>query len=284
MIKKFFIFKEAIGANNTKLQKLVDEANNLLKKIYDNKLEDDITYRKNNIIYYVNAPSIIKYENGLITINYEDENEENEILEITKDKEKSVISRLNFFIDLFNNSLIIGLKLNNPKYQVLVDKANNLLSQLYEKYGDNLIIFEIIRNDAFEYSKFKPLKFENGNIIIEFENSNNETDGEFIETNYESEKEVINILNKWISIFKNNLVKNKPYYYNKIGDLVTELNYLIKTADITIYMDGESITYNFVNYDYGKFLNFKFYENGRLQNKKYSIENVHIIILLDEIN
>jgi hypothetical protein len=279
MIKKFYLFKEAIGSNNPKIQKLVDEANSLLKKLYDNKLEDDVKYSENNTRYCVNVPVTIKYENDLITLEYE--TIDNEILETSKEKIKSTITRLNFFIKVFNDTINKELKLNNPKYQVLVDKANSLLSKIYEKYGDDAEVYFISRNEAQVYSDFKPLKYENGVIDIDYADGGGAT----IETNYEDDKTITSILNKWISIFEVSLKENKPYFYDKIDELVTELNNLIKLGNYKITINDQNTypTYLDVVYKYGKSLKIIFLENGRESGSNYNIEKFGIYTLQTEV-
>ena len=65
MIKKFFIFKEALDEKNTnspKLQKLVDEANSLLTQIY-NKHFELVLYNwiddKTNTLYHERRSPIL---------------------------------------------------------------------------------------------------------------------------------------------------------------------------------------------------------------------------------
>ena len=121
---------------------------------------------------------------------------------------------------------------NSPKLQKLVDEANSLLTQIYNKHGEGAHIES-------EYVVFQvdPIIYINGVITIEYGTGYNykkDREKEVYSLEYESEKEIISSLKSWIKLFKKNVFneseEGRNKYFNKIKDLVEQLNILIRIA------------------------------------------------------
>jgi hypothetical protein len=149
--------------------------------------------------------------------------------------------------------------------QKLVDNINKLLIKIFKENGNNAEIY--YKNNS--YLNFKPLVIEN-NIITFNYLLNNVLTKEELEINKENEKNIIKVLNKWILILRTNVKENKSFLYEKIDELVIQLNYLIEFAysstlmsdeklKIAITYNGKYRYYNHIEYDYSRSLIFKFY-------------------------
>lgn len=176
---------------------------------------------------------------------------------------------------------------NSPKLQKLVDEANNLLTQIYNKHGEGAHIES-------EYAVFQvdPITYINGVITIEYGTGYNykkDREKEVYSLEYESEKEIISSLKSWIKLFKKNVFneseEGKTKFYNKIKDLVEQLNILIKIGydeygyKIGIY-DTQSTwqeeqSYKELIHDYGKrlIIQYKISSKITVQQKEYDLQN-----------
>jgi hypothetical protein len=178
MIKKFFLFKEAIGTSNTKLQKLVDEANNLLTQIYD-KLGEGANIEDENMAYQVNP---ITYINGVITIEYGTgynykKDREREIYSLEYDSEKEIISSLKNWIKLFKKNVFNNSQEGKAKFcnkiKDLVEQLNILIKIGYDKHGYKIGIYDT-QSTWQEEEKYEPLEYNDGkSLIIKYSKTTN---------------------------------------------------------------------------------------------------------------
>jgi|GEM_PF-3474293 len=179
-----------------------------------------------------------------------------------------------------------SISINNPTIKKLVDEANSLLTQIYNKFGEGANI-----EDTNMSYHVNPITYINGVITIDYGTGYNykkDREKEIYSLEYNSEKEIISSLKSWIKLFKKNIFNNsqegKVKFYNKIKDLVEQLNILIKIGydkygyKIGIY-DTQSTweeeeEYEPLQYDYGKSLIINYSKTtNKNQIKDYNLQN-----------
>ena len=166
MIKKFFIFKEAITSNNPKLQKLVDEANSLLIQIH-NKHGEGAHIESENAVFQVDP---ITYVNGIITIEYGtgfhyQKDRDKEIFEVGYDSEKDIVYSLKSWIKLFKKQIFNkseeGKNKIYNKLKNLVEQFNILVNIAYDEYGYKISICD--KTSSWEEEcEYSPIIYEFG--------------------------------------------------------------------------------------------------------------------------
>jgi len=214
MIKKFYLFKEAIGSNNPKIQKLVDEANNLLTQIYD-KLGEGANIDSEHVGFQVDP---ITYINGVITIEYGTgfnykKDREKEVYSLEYDSEKEIISSLKSWIKLFKKNVFNNSEEGRNKFfnkiKGLSEELDVLFKIGYDKYGIRISIYDTQSTWQEEYI-YKDIIHDYGKrlILIYSTNSTNRKKEYDLQKSSTSElEEIISELEDLIKQYKKFLRK-----------------------------------------------------------------------------
>ena len=214
MIKKFYLFKEAIGSNNPKIQKLVDEANNLLTQIYD-KFGEGANIDSEHAAFQVDP---ITYINGVITIEYGTgfnykKDREKEVYSLEYDSEKEIISSLKSWIKLFKKNVFNNSEEGRNKFfnkiKGLSEELDVLFKIGYDKYGIRISIYDTQSTWQEEYI-YKDIIHDYGKrlILIYSTNSTNRKKEYDLQKSSTSElEEIISELEDLIKQYKKFLRK-----------------------------------------------------------------------------
>lgn len=257
MIKNFFLFKEAIGSNNPKIQKLVDEANILLKKVYD-KLGEGANIDSEHVAFQVDP---ITYINGVITIEYGTgfnykKDREKEVYSLEYDSEKEIISSLKSWIKLFKKNVFNNSEEGRNKFfnkiKVLSEELDVLFKIGYDKYGIRISIYDTQSTWQEEYI-YKDIIHDYGKrlILIYSTNSTNRKKEYDLQKSSTSElEEIISELEDLIKQYKKFLRKEgiiplTPNDFNNLNKFMTELTNLSNTTN---YINLETTNNNHYTY------------------------------------
>lgn len=232
MIKKFFLFKEAVSSNNPKLQKLVDEANSLLIQIHD-KHGEGAHIESENAVFQVD---LITYKDGIVTISYGtgfnyQKDRDKEVFEVAYDSEKDIIYSLKSWIKLFKENLFNVSEEGKNKFynkiKDLVEQLNILINIAYDEYGYKIGICDTSSSWQ-EEEDYVPIVYNFGKNLIfksSLRNENNDLQN-FSTRNFE---DLIKELEELIKQYRKFIKKQGVYPLNPKD--VNNLQKLIEILD-----------------------------------------------------
>jgi hypothetical protein len=258
MIKKFFIFKEALDEKNTnspKLQKLVDEANSLLTQIY-NKHGEGAHIESEYAVFQVDP---ITYINGVITIEYGTgynykKDREKEVYSLEYDAEKGIISSLKSWIKLFKKNVFNESEEGRNKYftkiKYLVEQLNILIRIAYDKNNYKIGIYDT--SSTWQKEEFYlPIEHEFGKKVVIKHDDNESIYNLDINTSRELEdliKDLEYLIKQYTKfIKKEGIYPLTPKDLDNLKKLVTELDSLENNTNYIKLVNIPGINPFFVN-------------------------------------